>query len=118
LPQDGGNLIQQETTEHIAYDRIQRQENNENVFSTDCEYEHTSHDNIVSKALCTTAIKHWDTAGVKFGVSRYSNTQLNELFDLFNVEVAESTPPLQLKRNISKKATASRYVALTPEKII
>ena len=79
---------------------------------------HTIHDNIVSKALCTTAIKHWDTAGVKLGVSRYSNTQLNTLFDLFNVEVAESTPPLQLKRNISKKATARRYVALTPEKIM
>jgi hypothetical protein len=77
---------------------------------------HTSHDNIVSKALCTTAIKHWDTAGVKLGVSRYSNTQLNALFDLFNVEVDESVPPLQLKRNISKKATARRYVAFTPEK--
>jgi hypothetical protein len=29
--------------------------------------------------------------------------------------VAESMPPLQLKRNISRKATARRYVALTPE---
>jgi hypothetical protein len=47
------------------------------------------------------------------GVSRYSNTQPNELFDLFNV--AESMPPLPLKRNISRKATARRYVALTPE---
>ena len=82
----------------------------------DCSSEEcTSHDNIVSKALCTTAVKHWVTCGVKFGVSRYSNTQLNALFDLFNVDVAESMPPLQLKRSISRKATARRYVAFTPE---
>jgi hypothetical protein len=48
-------------------------------------------------------------------VSRYSNTQLKALFDLFNVDVAESMPPLQLKRSISRKAAARRYVAFTPE---
>jgi hypothetical protein len=48
-------------------------------------------------------------------VRRYSNTQPKALFDLFGEEIVDSMPPLLLNRIISKKATAKRYVAFTPD---
>lgn len=60
------------------------------------------------------AVKHWQTAGIKFGVRRYSNTQLKALLDVREPMSPERMPPLQRNRMISKKATARRYVAFTP----
>lgn len=77
---------------------------------------HTSHETAVSKALCTIAVKHWATAGKRFGVLRYSKTQLKALLAAFTFEPPLSMPPLLLKRIISRKDTARRYVALTPTK--
>lgn len=75
---------------------------------------HTSHDTAVSKARWTIAIKHWNTAGIRFGVFKYSNTQLNALLEAVNSMLPLRMPPLLLKRIISKNATARRYVAFTP----
>lgn len=78
--------------------------------------EHTSHETAVSNALCTIAVKHWETAGKRFGVLRYSKTQLKALLEAFTLDPPLSKPPLLLKRIISRKDTARRYVALTPTK--
>lgn len=66
--------------------------------------------------MCTIAVKHWETAGKRFGVLRYSKTQQKALLEAFTFEPPLSMPPLLLKRIISRKDTARRYVALTPTK--
>jgi hypothetical protein len=68
----------------------------------------SSHETAVSKALCTIAVKHWETAGVRFGVFRYSNTQLKALLEAETLDSPLRIPPLLIKRMISKKATASK----------
>lgn len=68
----------------------------------------TSHDTAVSKALWTIAAKHWKTAGIKFGVLRYSKTQVKALLAASIVVPPVKIPPLLLKRMISRKATARR----------
>jgi hypothetical protein len=74
----------------------------------DTHKRHTSHKTTVSKALWTVAIKHWKTAGMRFGVFRYSNTQLNALLEAVKLESPLRMPPLLLKRIISRNATARR----------
>lgn len=69
----------------------------------------TSHDTAVSNAVWTIAVKHWKTAGIRFGVLRYSKTQLKALLEAFKLAPPPlSMPPLLLNRIISKKATARR----------
>ena len=71
-------------------------------------YLHTSHETAVSKDLCTIAVKHWETAGVRFGVFRYSKTQLKALLEADTLESPLRIPPLLIKRMISNNATASK----------
>lgn len=68
----------------------------------------TIHDTAVSKALWTIAVKHWKTAGIRFGVLRYSKTQVKALLAVSIVVPPFRIPPLLLKRMISRKATARR----------
>jgi hypothetical protein len=72
------------------------------------KHRHTSHDTAVSNALWTIAVKHWKTAGMRFGVFRYSKTQLKALLEVVTTVPPLRMPPLLLKRIISRKATARR----------
>jgi hypothetical protein len=45
---------------------------------------------------------------MRFGVFRYSKTQLKELLDALKLATPLRMPPLLLKRIISKNATARR----------
>ena len=77
-------------------------------YNSTTKYLRTSHETAVSKDLCTIAVKHWETAGVRFGVFRYSKTQLKALLEADTLESPLRIPPLLIKRMISKKATASK----------
>lgn len=79
---------------------------------------HTSHDTAASKALCTVAVKHWETAGVRSRDFRYSKTQLKALREADTLEPPLRIPPLLIKRMTSRRATARRYVAFAPKKKI
>ena len=68
----------------------------------------TSHRTAVSKAWWTIAVKHWKTAGMRFGVFKYSNTQLKALLGTVELGSPLRMPPLLLNRIISRKATARR----------
>ena len=67
----------------------------------------TSH-NPVSKARWTMAIKHWKTAGKRFGLLRYSKAQLKAHLDAVEVGLQLRSPPLLRNLIISRKATARR----------
>lgn len=54
------------------------------------------------------AVKHWETAGIRLGLFKYSKTQLKALQEAVEAGPTFRMPPLLLNRMISKNATASR----------